>query len=153
MSRSDLVFLPSVHEAPAPCLAQIWSLFPLCTKLLPHIWLRSGLSSLCTRGSFLCPISGSDLVFLPSVHEARAPYLAQIWSPHSGSVLLQVVTNWSRLKMMLKQLDGSKLAVVTSVQMKVSGCPPHPPQRPSCSCGYTACDSFTTPALAACRQL
>ena len=152
MPRSDLVFLPSVHEAPscAPCLAQIWSFFPLYTRLVPHVWLRSGLSSLCTRGS--CPMSGSDLVFLPSIHEALAPCLAQIWSPHSGSVLLQVVTNWSRLKVMLKQLDDSKLAVVTSVQMKVSGCP-HPPQRPSCSHGYTACDSFTTPALAACRQL
>ena len=78
MSGSDLVFLPSVHEALAPYLAQIWSLFPLYTKLLPHVWLRSGLSSLCTRGS--CPMSGSDLVFVPSIHEALAPYLAQIWS-------------------------------------------------------------------------
>ena len=78
MSGSDLVFLPSVHEAPAPYLAQIWSLFPLYTKLLPHVWLRSGLSSLCTRGS--CPMSGSDLVFVPSIHEALAPCLAQIWS-------------------------------------------------------------------------
>ena len=78
MSGSDLAFLPSVHEAPTQCLAQIWSLFPLYTKLLPHVWLRSGLSSLCTRGCY--PMSGSDLVFLPSVHEAATPCLAQISS-------------------------------------------------------------------------